>query len=110
MTEDESAVQWSVVVSDLADADIEEAFRYLAAFLEVKRVEDWVKGLYFAIFAVGGFPGPYANAVDEEPSKRRGHEVRHFLYRGPKKRPHSFVYKIFYRVLPLSASPKERSS
>lgn len=75
---------WEVGYTDRADADIEEAYRFLVPRVEAGKAEAWLRGLYFACENLADFPGPFACVVDETASERLGQEVRRFVYRGPK--------------------------
>ncbi|MBC8139681.1 MAG: hypothetical protein H8F28_27690 [Fibrella sp.] len=89
-----------VVISDRADADLGDAYRYIAGFMGTGRAQDWVEDFYLRLYELAIVPGPYANVRDELASTFAGRETRRFLYRGSRKRPTKSVYKAYYFVPP----------
>lgn len=89
---------WLVVLSDQAEVDREAAYLHLSQYLGPERANTWVIDLKAALAGLADFPGPLAWPIDEDETKRRGREVRRFLYRGPKKRPIQAAYHVFYTI------------
>lgn len=103
----DSPVLWDVVVSDLAEDDLGDAYRYIAGFTGTERAQEWVEDFYRTLYELALFPGPYANARDERASAFAGRETRRLLYRGSRKRPTKTAYKAYYLVTPPAEGENE---
>lgn len=104
------AVNYVLVFSDPADADLEQMNISLN-----RRDPDyavrWEDGLSQALQDLLGFPGPLSHARDEEASVHYSREVRRMLYYGPTKRRSVFC-SLFCRLRQMSRRkpPKLSSS
>ena len=93
------AVNYAVVYSDPADADLERmSFQLNSRGPEY--AAKWETGLRQAVQELSNFPGPLSHARDEEASVHYGREVRRMLYYGPTKRRTGSPVRILFTLLP----------
>ena len=82
------------------EVDLESAFLFLNGAYGPEFVKSWEDLLSRAVVSLPDFPGPRANAIDEEASAIFQCEVRRFLYYGPgKRRPMRTPYRVLYTII-----------
>lgn len=93
------AVNYAVVYSDPADADLERMSFQLAG-RDPNYAVKWEAGPRQAVQELPGFPGPLSHTRDEEASAHYGREVRRMLYYGPARRRSGTPIRILFALLP----------
>ena len=93
------AVNYAIVYSDPADADLERMSFQLNSRGPEYAVT-WETGLRQAVQELSDFPGPLSHARDEGASIHYGCEVRRMLYYGPTKRRTGSPVRILFTLLP----------
>ncbi len=93
------AVNYVVVVSDPADADLERMNTSLNR-RDPDYAARWEAGLSQALQDLLGFPGPLSHARDEEASAHYNREVRRMLFYGPTKRRSGTPVRVLFTLLP----------
>ncbi len=92
------AVNYAVVYSDPADADLERMSFQLAG-RGPEYAAKWEAGLRQAVRELPDFPGPLSHARDEEASVHYKREVRRLLFYGSTRRSGTPV-RILFALLP----------
>ncbi len=101
------AVNYAVVYSDPADADLERMSFYFAG-RDPEYAVRWEAGLRQAVQELPDFPGPLSHVRDEEASAHYKREVRRMLYYGPTKRRTGTPVRVLFALLPpASDDPPE---
>ena len=95
---------WETIISDVAEAEIEDAYNSIVSVFGTERATAWVHELHSELLTLGDFPGPYRYAIYENAMERSGREVRRMLFRGPKRKPIPTVYRAFYLLTPPQSS------
>lgn len=101
------AVNYAMVYSDPADADLERMSFQLTG-RDPEYATKWEAGLRQAVRELPDFPGPLSHARDEEASVHYKREVRRMVYYGPTKRRTGTPVRILFTLLPpASDDPPE---
>ena len=96
----EETPSYEIFLTDQADEDRESAVFRLIGILGPESAAAWEEGLITVIGSLPNFPGPFANAIDENESTSFGCEVRKLLYSGPRRRKSGAAYHVLYTILP----------
>ena len=93
------AVNYAVVYSDPADADLERMSFQLSG-RGPEYAAKWEADLRQAVRELCEFPGPLSHARDAEGSIHYGREVRRMLYYGPTRWRSGTPVRILFTLLP----------
>ncbi len=91
---------YSILLSERYEVDLAATYLFLGGLYGTDFVESWDAQLSRVIMALPDFPGPRANAIDDEASQIFRCEVRRLLYYGPsKQRPARVPYRLMYTII-----------
>jgi hypothetical protein len=104
VSNDYESPRYVIYFSDRALAERDSAYLYQMSILGLEYARDWLARFQIEMGKLKEFPGPKANAIDDEASEIFGKETRRLLYYGPRKQRRRVPYRVFFTITePLGA-------